>query len=43
MVRYEAVDEDDVSLVQETDLSDSKYKIELNCTRPLAEVKVGFF
>lgn len=42
MVRYEAVDEDNMLFVQETNLPEKKYKIELNYTKSLAEVKVSF-
>lgn len=40
MVRYEAVDEENVSPVEEANLPDKKYKIELNQTS-LMEVKVS--
>jgi hypothetical protein len=42
MVRYEAVDEENVSPVQETNLLDKKYKIKLDCAKSLAEVEVSF-
>lgn len=41
MVRYEAVDEENVSPVEEANLPDKKYKIELNQTTSLMEVKVS--
>lgn len=40
MVRYEAVDEENVSPVEEAKLPDKNYKIELNQTNSLTEVKV---
>lgn len=40
MVRYEAVDEENVSPVEEAILPDKKYKIELSHSAPLMEVKV---
>lgn len=41
MVRYEAVDEENVAPVEEAKLPDTKYKIELNHDAPLMEVKVS--
>jgi len=41
MVRYEAVDEENVSPVEEANLPDKKYKIELNQTTSLTEIKVS--
>lgn len=41
MVRYEAVDEENVSPVEEANLPDKKYKIELNQTNLVTEVKVS--
>lgn len=41
VVRYEAVDEENVSPVEEAKLPDKKYKIELNQTNLLTEVKVS--
>ncbi|XP_011154415.1 histone H4 transcription factor isoform X1 [Harpegnathos saltator] len=40
MVRYEAVDEENVSPVEEAQLPDKKYKIEISHTLPLIEVKI---
>ncbi|XP_011638600.1 histone H4 transcription factor isoform X2 [Pogonomyrmex barbatus] len=40
MVRYEAVDEENVSPVEEADLPDKKYKLVLNQTNLLTEVKI---
>ena len=42
MVRYEAVDEENMLPVEEADLPDKKYKIELNQTTSLTTVKVNF-
>lgn len=41
MVRYEAVDEENVSPVEEAELPDKKYKLELNQTTSVMEVKVS--
>jgi len=43
MVRYEAVDEENISPVQETNLLNKKYKIKLDCAKSLAEVEVSFY
>ncbi|EFN64089.1 MBD2-interacting zinc finger protein [Camponotus floridanus] len=40
MVRYEAVDEENESLVKEAKLPDKKYKLELNQTTSLTKVKI---
>lgn len=42
MVRYEGVDEENISCVEEAKLPDKKYKIELNQTASITEVKVNF-
>jgi len=41
MVRYEAVDEENESLVKEAKLPDKKYKLELNQTTSLTKIKVS--
>lgn len=42
MVRYEAVDEENESLVEKANLSNKKYKLELNQTTSLTKIKVSF-